>query len=324
MATALRTGQPVELTDQRTETGQVFANPDGTKTMEQHSLPVRVRKGRELGCTRPVVAAARPTELIRPVATISPLVLSAGGDQNLVSIGKPGAQIRLGWPTPLPKPVLSGNTATYPSVFAGRRPADPAEVDRFSQLLVVQNREAAANPPLRTLSFPISADGLNLTVEPRTAPPRQRTRPASSSTPPIGRRCGTRRVPRSRGSPSWPSDERRAADRDRPGSKLLTDPAAKYPLSHRPVDLRYDDQLAARERRVQPGRRLDLRPRPTRGQGRTAATARPDNVYRSMFLLGHDQRRPDDRRQHDPERAVPDHAGLEFVGNRRSRSSCGA
>ncbi|WP_165956715.1 RICIN domain-containing protein [Kribbella antibiotica] len=282
MATALRTGQQVELTDQRTETGQVYANPDGTKTMEQHSMPVRVRKGRDWIAPDPSLRL-EDDGLIRPVATISPLVLSGGGNQNLVSIGKPGSQIRLGWPATLPKPVLSGNIATYPSVLPGVDLQITAEVDRFSQLLVVHTPEAAANPALATLSFPISADGLTLKVNPDGTTSgtdkngklvyttdRPSMWDASSVEKPRFAKLGIRHV-----------GGRFVITPDR---KLLTDPAAKYPIS-------IDPSISGTSVNY-----LHVNSNSSQADGWTYDRADPEakvgprygepaNVYRSMFLM---------------------------------------
>ena len=45
VALATQAGQRVEVTSERTETGQIFANPDGTFTAEESPMPVRVRRG---------------------------------------------------------------------------------------------------------------------------------------------------------------------------------------------------------------------------------------------------------------------------------------
>src|SRR5262245_34757205 len=45
LAMARQTGMRVAVASLRTETQDVYANPSGTLTMEQHTLPVRVRQG---------------------------------------------------------------------------------------------------------------------------------------------------------------------------------------------------------------------------------------------------------------------------------------
>ena len=156
---AKRTGRRVELPGTRTETAQVFANPDGTKTLEQHAMPVRVRRGS--GWVAPDPTLRRDTDgAVRPVATVSPIVLSGGGSSTLLSIGDTGRQVRLGWPGVLPAPQLSGAVATYPEVLPGVDLRITVGVDDFSHVLVVKSRAAALNPALRTLRYPISASGL--------------------------------------------------------------------------------------------------------------------------------------------------------------------
>ncbi|MFD0479756.1 hypothetical protein ACFQ0B_75140 [Nonomuraea thailandensis] len=52
--------------------------------------------------------------------------------------------MELGWTGALPKPTLSGDTATYPEVMPGVDLQVTADVDGFSHLLVVKSRAAAA------------------------------------------------------------------------------------------------------------------------------------------------------------------------------------
>lgn len=162
-AEAVRTGRRVELPEARTETGEVFANPDGSKTLVQHAVPVRVRRG--AGWVAPDPTLRRGADgTVRPVATVSPMVLSGGGDAALLTIGSAGAQVRIGWPGGLPAPRLDGPTATYPEVLPGVDLRITVGVDDFSHVLVVKDRAAALNPALRTLRYPVGADGLSLTV----------------------------------------------------------------------------------------------------------------------------------------------------------------
>ncbi|MFK4090365.1 RICIN domain-containing protein [Kribbella sp. NPDC020789] len=162
-AAARKTGQPQELVSMRSETAEVFANPDGTKTMKQHAVPVRVRK--DTGWVAPDPTLRLQSDgSVQPVATVTPVVLSGGGSSELLTVGKPGARIHLGWPGTLPEPQLAGDTATYPEVFPGIDLKIRVGVDRFSHLLVVKNRAAAANPALRTLRYPIRGEGVDLTI----------------------------------------------------------------------------------------------------------------------------------------------------------------
>ncbi|MGA5437898.1 hypothetical protein ACPCKP_34190, partial [Streptomyces cellulosae] len=57
LAEAKETGEQVEVLAQRTETSQVFANPDGSFTEERYALPQWVRKGNELVDIDPTLQA---------------------------------------------------------------------------------------------------------------------------------------------------------------------------------------------------------------------------------------------------------------------------
>lgn len=161
LAAARRTGTRVEVDGLRTETTQVFANPSGSLTMEQHVLPVRVRRGAgwvpvDTTLTR------RPDGSVQPGATATDIRLSGGGTTPLVTLGRPGAQLRLGWATALPAPRLAGDTATYPEVLPGVDLRVRVDQVGFSQVLVVKNREAARHPALRQLRYPLATTGLTV------------------------------------------------------------------------------------------------------------------------------------------------------------------
>ncbi|WP_146104021.1 LamG-like jellyroll fold domain-containing protein [Nonomuraea solani] len=149
---ARRTGERVPVPSERTEVRDVYANPDGSFTAELHTVPVRVRRG--TGWV-PVDATLRqrPDGGVEPVASTVPVVFSGGGDQPLARLGQgkgqgKGQVAELRWPGPLPKPVLSGDTATYPEVLPGVDLRMTATAQSFSRTLVVKNRAAAANPKL--------------------------------------------------------------------------------------------------------------------------------------------------------------------------------
>ncbi|WP_163506828.1 RICIN domain-containing protein [Fodinicola acaciae] len=151
----------MEIPSLRSETSTTYANPDGTRTLEQHAMPVRVRRGD--GWVAPDTTLHRqPDGSIRPAATTVPIVLSGGGSTNLLSIGHPDAQVRMGWIAKLPAPEVSADTATYPDVFPGVDLRIQVTIDGFSHLLVVKDRAAAQNPALRTLHYPVSATGVTL------------------------------------------------------------------------------------------------------------------------------------------------------------------
>ncbi len=226
---ARRTGKPVEVTAKRTETTRIFANPNGTMSLEQYALPVRVRKGErwvpvDTTLTRDLDGTVRPT------AAVADIRLAGGAGGPLVTLrraahhGAP-AEVRLGWPGRLPQPVLDGDTATYPEVMQGVDLRVTVEADGFSQVLVIKNREAAANPALRRLRYPIGGSGVSLNT---TA---TGTTVASDAK---GRKvfvAGTPAMWSADGTPTHlPASMSRGALEIVPDQAMLTSPQTRYPV----------------------------------------------------------------------------------------------
>ncbi|MFL6076325.1 MAG: LamG-like jellyroll fold domain-containing protein [Mycobacteriales bacterium] len=159
LAAARASGHRVEVTGQRTETTQVFANPSGTLTAKVAPQPVRVR--RTDGSWTPVDNTLRRTGsgAVAPAASPLKLSLSGGGAGPLVSLTRDGRSVALGWPGRLPAPALKGDTATYPEVLPGVDLEVRVSVYGYSEVLVVKNRKAAANPALATVRFTTALSG---------------------------------------------------------------------------------------------------------------------------------------------------------------------
>jgi hypothetical protein len=184
--TARRTGEPVEIVGERTETSRVFANPSGTRTLEQYVLPVRVRRdGRWVPVDTRLVRD--PDGTVSPVATPVRLRLSGGGTDPLVRAEQDGAELALTWPAPLPEPVLADDTATYPEVLPGVDLRVRVNPVGFSQVLVVKNAEAARNPALRRIRFGTRTRGLTLRAgtDGSTVAVDPSDRPVFASGPPL-------------------------------------------------------------------------------------------------------------------------------------------
>jgi hypothetical protein len=101
----------VEITSERTESSQTYANPDGTLTTESSLYPVRVRRGDGWApIDRTLVADGSG---VRPRVARDDVSLSAGGSAPVLQLGSSGRSIGLNWPASLPAPKLDGATATY-------------------------------------------------------------------------------------------------------------------------------------------------------------------------------------------------------------------
>ncbi|MCX2183747.1 VCBS repeat-containing protein [Streptomyces sp. SKN60] len=161
---AKRTGKPVELPSKRTETDDVWANPDGTFTQNHALAPIRVLRGGKL-VDADTGLSRQSDGRIAPRATRVGLTFSGGGSTPLVTMRKDGRDISLSWPKPLPAPKIEGDSATYPEVLRGVDLRVTADVTGFSHQLIVKNRAAADNPALASLDFGLKGKGLTLRKE---------------------------------------------------------------------------------------------------------------------------------------------------------------
>lgn len=157
---ARRTGEPVEVSEWTTETSQVLANPDGTFTLRANQRAVRVKRD---GSWRAVDTTLRTAEdgSVAPVATDQDVTFSGGGSTPLVTVHHAGRSLSFNWPTPLPTPRLDGDTATYPDVLPGVDLRLVAHEDSYSQILVVHDAKAAADPALARVRMTVTGTGLN-------------------------------------------------------------------------------------------------------------------------------------------------------------------
>ena len=162
LAEARTDGRPVEALSDRTEFSQTFANPSGTLTLNEGLLPERVRGANGTWTPVDLSLQPRPDGLVAPVASFADVAFSGGGTGLLARIVKNGERVAVGWPGVLPAPILSGPTATYANVLPGVDLQLTAQPLGFSDLLIVNNAEAARNPVLRTVRLALATTGVTL------------------------------------------------------------------------------------------------------------------------------------------------------------------
>jgi hypothetical protein len=162
---ARQTGKPVEITAETSETRQILANPNGSLTLRSNVRPVRVKKD---NAWWPIdTTLQRNTDgSLSAKATALDVTFSTGGHAPLVTVRHNDKSLAMSWPAPLPTPSVSGDTAIYPSVLPGVDLHMTAMADTYSQVLVVRDATAAAQPALRTLRMNATTKGLDLTVIP--------------------------------------------------------------------------------------------------------------------------------------------------------------
>ncbi|MFI5937922.1 LamG-like jellyroll fold domain-containing protein [Actinoplanes sp. NPDC051494] len=154
-------GQRIEAIDERTETTQVFVNPDGTVTEERALAPVRVRDGNkwaDVDLTLIPAADGKVEPRWHPRGLRLSGAASGGGEHEVVSLGTGAQRTSLSWKGALPKPVLDGPVATYPEILPGVDMVVRAQSTGYEQHFLAKNR--AALKRITKLSLPMSTGKL--------------------------------------------------------------------------------------------------------------------------------------------------------------------
>ena len=159
------TGKPVSIEAMTTETQQVVAKPTGGFELTVTPEPVRTKQN---GKWVPISTDLHPTTqgALSPAATAyGTVTISNGGAGSLVSTTFHGTTYTVSWPSPLPKPQVSGAVATYREVLPGvDLQVTATTTGGFSEVLVVKNATAARNPALAAIHFATSLSGGRLTT----------------------------------------------------------------------------------------------------------------------------------------------------------------
>ncbi|MGW0390190.1 FG-GAP-like repeat-containing protein [Streptomyces sp. NPDC003042] len=164
---AKATGQPFELTSARTESTDTWALPDGTWSVKRYGTPVRLLRDGAWVPTDATLAFSATGSVVPKASTVD-VGFSGGGTGPLLTGVKDGRTLSLTWPKALPAPTLAENVATYAEVLPGVDLQLKAEIEGFSQLLVVKTAEAAKNPELASLKYKLDTVGLDVSTDPET------------------------------------------------------------------------------------------------------------------------------------------------------------
>lgn len=162
VAQAKQTGKQVGIPSLTTPTETVAANPNGTLTLTQSVYPTRVkRNGAWVPLDTTLHIAADGS--LQAAAVPSGVALSGGGTAPLATLTSVGRSLSLTWPDALPQPTISGSTATYADVMPGvDLEVTVTPLGGFSDVLVVKDAAAAANPDLDTLTLATHSTGLTV------------------------------------------------------------------------------------------------------------------------------------------------------------------
>ncbi|MFD4231379.1 LamG-like jellyroll fold domain-containing protein [Streptomyces sp. NPDC058545] len=159
---AAASGEPVEVTSERTEYSQTFANPDGTYSLKQATSPQRAQDASGQWHDIDTALVRRADGTIGPRSAAVAESFSAGGSQTMVRLERDGQELSVSWPGSLPEPSLDGATATYAEVLPGVDLQLTAMPDGYREVLQVKSAQAAQNEALEQLRFTIAGKGLAL------------------------------------------------------------------------------------------------------------------------------------------------------------------
>ncbi|MGW4897128.1 ricin-type beta-trefoil lectin domain protein [Kitasatospora sp. NPDC004240] len=166
IAKARSTGMPATVDALTTQTSRTVANPDGTLTGTEHAQEVRTKQG---GAWADLDATLRANGngTLSPAVASTGLTFSGGGTGPMATVTTgDGKSLSVGAPFPLPKPVLDGASATYSDVLPGvDLQLTALSPGGWRDVLIVRTREAAESPALKSLTFPITANGLSVAAD---------------------------------------------------------------------------------------------------------------------------------------------------------------
>ncbi|WP_433432298.1 LamG-like jellyroll fold domain-containing protein [Nonomuraea sp. CA-141351] len=139
---AAKSGQPIEVPAQFTETMKVWANPDGKNLRaELHTRPIQL-KNPASGAWEPIDTRIVTRDGKLQAARVkTPLTFGGRGAKHLVSAAEKRGEIGLGVTEALPEPKVSGNAVTYPDAVApGADLVVLAQADGFVSQVVFRQR----------------------------------------------------------------------------------------------------------------------------------------------------------------------------------------
>jgi hypothetical protein len=164
-ARARKSGKKVPVSALTTDDSSTVANPNGSFTTTSTAEPTRMKTASGAWETLSTTLRRNPRGTLSPAAEPGHLTFSGGGSGPLVTLtGPAGQSLALTLPVTLPRPVMSGPSATYRDIYPGVSLTVTAKATGgFSEVFTVQNAAAAAR--VRTLTLHTTLTGLHLTED---------------------------------------------------------------------------------------------------------------------------------------------------------------
>ncbi|MEV6157810.1 DNRLRE domain-containing protein [Nonomuraea sp. NPDC052129] len=144
LAQAKKDNRRIEIESLRSESATYYANPDGkTLRMEQYLEPIRVKNADGDGFTPIDTVLVEADGVIKPKAVKGSLMLSAGGNTEVIKTKSGNIAAQIDAPRTLPKPTLTGSTANYASAYGkGIDLVVTATATGFRQQILIRERPA--------------------------------------------------------------------------------------------------------------------------------------------------------------------------------------
>ncbi|KJK54872.1 VCBS repeat-containing protein, partial [Saccharothrix sp. ST-888] len=165
-AVAKATGKPAAVDALTTETALTQVNPDGTLTTVDRIQPVRTKRN---GTWADLDATLHKNVdgTLSPAVSSTGLAISGGGSGPMATVTTAdGRKLAVSAPFTLPTPTLDGASATYANMLPDvdlQVTALPA--GGWRDVIIVRTAAAAADPRLKSLRFPVKAEGLNISAD---------------------------------------------------------------------------------------------------------------------------------------------------------------
>ncbi|MFJ9343783.1 FG-GAP-like repeat-containing protein [Streptomyces sp. NPDC101733] len=189
-------GKEVEVTTEATAHSTTWAQPGGTFKLRVSSLATRAKVGDQwkpidttlervqggfapkavngrvmfsAGSSPQAGEGGRASRGVSRVALVQPAVAKADGPtpewSELVRLNTDGHDLVVSWPGALPAPVISGPRALYENVRPGIDLVMTAQDGGYTHVLVVKDKQAAADPLLGQLNYRLSSPDLTFHLD---------------------------------------------------------------------------------------------------------------------------------------------------------------
>jgi RHS repeat-associated protein len=151
-------GSRVRVTGLSTASSSTWVNPDGTFSTDLSSVPVQAEVSARVWQPLDETLSAGADGSVAPAVSVTAARFGKAGSSAAARLGSGVSATGLDWLSPLPAPVLSGDTATYPNVLAGTDLTATATATGFELSLVVKAKPTAALPG--SVTMPLRGTGL--------------------------------------------------------------------------------------------------------------------------------------------------------------------